>query len=156
MLALFLPSANTSISPAEMTNCIKAYIDELHAEAVQADLLKKTGGEERRSMNGFFEVGAGQGRGSARKVKVVMSDYLVRWVVSKCTEEEVKGRLDEAAIALVQAGAISTRAHPRLVPYAIEVDHESLPWRADLRRLETCSCLRLFCETCMTSRKKTS
>ena len=56
MLAPFLPSSNASISPAEMTNCIKAYIDELHAEAVQADLLKKTGGEERRGMNDLLKV----------------------------------------------------------------------------------------------------
>eukprot|EP00960_Hanusia_phi_P011923 347291-Hanusia_phi.AAC.3 len=73
-----------------------------------------------RMGDGEAHDGAGRGRGSSRKVKVVMSDYLVRWIVSKCSEEEMKGRFDAAAIALVQAGAISTRAHPRLIPYAIE------------------------------------
>lgn len=96
---------------AAVSQVVCSYVEELQAEAEARDSLSRTTQQHQQHHTK-------QSKRAARKGLV--SQTVVRWVVERAVQEESKGGLDLALMALVRGGSVSARREGGLVGYAIE------------------------------------
>ena len=100
---------------------VKLYLEDLQAESANTEAARRTSKAQpaarARRGGGTAREGGGSGRAPMR---VAVSEEVLDAVMRRCSEKGADGKFDEALLALVQAGAVTMRAHPSLLPYAIE------------------------------------
>ena len=100
---------------------VKLYLEDLQAESANTEAARRTSKAQpaarARRGGGTAREGGGSGRAPMR---VAVSEEVLDAVMRRCSEKGADGKFDEALLALVQAGAVTMRAHTSLLPYAIE------------------------------------
>ena len=136
---------------SKWVEAVKLYLEDLQAEAVNTEAARRASRAQagRRRGGGGGSGREGGGGSGQRGVRVSVSEAVVDGVMRRCTAKGADGKYDEAMLALVQAGAVTMRAQPSLLSYAIEVcfvisqpspsPQPCLPWRAALGGMRACA-----------------